>query len=399
MSYRAVGHDSRLVGLPVIIVRFGEAFFGPAHRWAGAHVVTRFFFLWFVPLIPTASHFAYPDGAGALVSFPIRMDARSVASCLVAWWGGLACLAAGVTAVLDGAGGQIVSATVWGVAAVAGGVVIVFARTRLLAEPAAARRRRVLGLDVLGVPVDPLWLLPTDARRERDRWSAWLEARLPTLTSGYRTVPTDALEAALDAEPEAVEFVKVAAVVAMLDRTLGSRGAWQPLVDRLAVIDPRLAARIAADGVIDAEPVSAVQVVAPPVEAKPHAPSSSPALDPSGVHSRMPEALAAGEITRNALTSRAGGLAAVVAGGLCRIYAEDIVGSFRLTHLLSAWSVETQLVRFGADWLIAFGAVFAVVGVPREPLRWRRTPESFLVAAALVGAFVAVASACWRLLA
>lgn len=388
------------MGLPVIIVRFGEAFFGPAHRWAGAHVVTRFFFLWFVPLIPTVSHFAYPDGAGALVSFPIRMDARSVASCVVAWWGGLACLAAGINAVADGAGGRLASASAWGIGAVAGVVAIVLARARLLEEPAAARRRRVLGLDVLGVPVDPRWLLPMDARRERDRWSVWLEARLPSLTSSYRTVPTDALEAALDAEPEAAEFVKVAAVVAMLDETLGGRrGAWQPLVDRLVAIDPGLAARIAADGVIDAEPVSAVPVAgAPVVEARPHAPPP-PAVDRAGVHSRMPEALAAWEITRNGLTSRAGGLAAMVAGGLCRVYGEEIVGAFRFTQALSAWSVETQLVRFGADWLITFGAVFALVGAPRQPLRWRRTPEAFLVAAALTGAFVAVASACWRLLA
>lgn len=380
------------------MIVFGERDYGPARRWARTHVVTRFAHIWFVPLIPSVSYFVYPDADGDPACFAIRRDPRSILSGLVVGWLAPPCgLGAifGAASLLDGnylwSGGALA-----GIAVCVAGIAL--ARRALAVEPLAVRRLRVLALDVLGTPIDPRWLLPGDAERERARWTAWLSEARRALGASYRAAPEDPFEVALEAEAP-VGFVKVAAVVALLEQSLGRRrDGTSALVARALALDPQIELRAREEGLLAAAPVvdgAAPEVPLEVIAESRAAPPSAP--DPSGVVSRMPEELDASVATRAVWTARAAGLAAAVAALLGRVFASDFVASLERPPLFPGVELEEELVKLGTEWLLGFGVFFALVGGPRQRLRWRGTPESLYLAALLGAALLAAFSACWRL--
>ena len=138
-----------------MIFLYGTAHYGQVDVVDGEHIVTRFFHLYGVPIVPLES--IWVTGwrrAGVPIGHPCRWSARSIVVAYVRWWGALVAPLAGFVAVVQPIAliGCLVLAAlaVWSW------------RLRFAHDPRITRRV-ALQRRMLGTACDPLAMRPVDA--------------------------------------------------------------------------------------------------------------------------------------------------------------------------------------------------------------------------------------------
>jgi hypothetical protein len=143
-----------------MIFIYGTRLYGKVDEVPGlCHVATRFFHVWFLPLIPVGSYIVVSQGKGGKGSFNGRGIGLDVKSTLVAW-GRFGLLIAGGIFSLMGTGLMARPQTMWeGVGLIAAGVLMIAAGVFLWAHrsvcrasyPRAVRLAEKLGLSEEGL--------------------------------------------------------------------------------------------------------------------------------------------------------------------------------------------------------------------------------------------------------
>jgi hypothetical protein len=200
-----------------MIVFFNRRAYGRVEVFEGTFVVTSFWCLNLLPLVPHETHLVLaraPTGECTAVVIPAH-GASIVAGYLRAW-AGFAMAGALVAVLLSDTHRDSGRAMVLAAASA-----LVCAAAWLLVGRVGAeeRARRAVYREVTGVPVDPAWL-PEEQRREIGaKVRAELDARTPALARAtYREAPVAAWEEAV-ADPGVTDqdFVRRALVLARID--------------------------------------------------------------------------------------------------------------------------------------------------------------------------------------
>jgi hypothetical protein len=155
-----------------MFVIYGTGFYGQVDSRGGQHQLTRFFHVYYVPLIPVGTLWTTQYVDGGYRGHPVRMSGRSVLAGYARVWGPLAAVGALVTASVGGL-----------VAAAALGALCAWTWTwRSLRDP-RERRRSDLNLLAFGTRCDPLRMpghLASDLQQPiAERWALVADGSTP----------------------------------------------------------------------------------------------------------------------------------------------------------------------------------------------------------------------------
>lgn len=155
-----------------MIVIYGTAFYGKVNSHGGQHQLTRFFHLYYMPLIPVGTLWATDRLDEGYRGHDVRMSGRSVLAGYARVWGPIAVIAAvatgGVAGLAAAVGAAVLCAWSW--------------TWRSLRDP-LAQRRSDFNLLAFGTRCDPLQM-PADFASEMqaaitDRWALVADGSTP----------------------------------------------------------------------------------------------------------------------------------------------------------------------------------------------------------------------------
>lgn len=156
-----------------MLIIFGHRHYGRVDAHEGQHASTRFFHLWYLPLIPTESVWVCNDRNGS--GHKMERSWKSVASGYGRIWGPLVALGA----VAAAAGGALAAIPLAAVAAVAGG----WSWTTVSLRGDREKLRSSFHLLAYGTRCDPLLMTETMASALKhdieQRWAATSDGKSP----------------------------------------------------------------------------------------------------------------------------------------------------------------------------------------------------------------------------
>ncbi len=159
----------------VAVIIYGIRNYGRVEDHGGEYATTRFFHLWFAPLIPTGSSWITGRGPGGEVGHSIKLHGKSVAAGYLRVWGAVAALANTVAGLQTAHLGHFIAAAI-------AGALCAWSWSWRRVRTDAARRRSDFNFVAFGTRCEPRRMpreLRADAKRDLDR--RW-DARKPDLT-------------------------------------------------------------------------------------------------------------------------------------------------------------------------------------------------------------------------
>lgn len=226
-----------------MIVVYGTRFYGTVEQCGEARIATRFFHLYYMPLIPLGTTLITQESSdGSYRGIPLGIELRSMLTAyarawlpLAAFGFGIAAMAAWDEAAITGYGGPISTTLI----ALLAAAVSILAWVRVGRLDLDARAQRLLYRQFTGVAVDPARL--GDVRKEvRERLHATVSERAPVLAAnGYRMGPgpsAEWIDVALDPSVREAEFLGASLTLARLEWSVArgpAREEWAKKHDRL----------------------------------------------------------------------------------------------------------------------------------------------------------------------
>jgi hypothetical protein len=226
-----------------MIVVYGTRLFGRVHRCAETAIATRFFHVWYVPLLPLSSHLILGEEEQTFSGFDIGFDPLSILAAYARSWGIVATIflviEAMTTSPLDGS--QPLGAILGAALATA---MVVYAFVRLGRLSSAADQEQRIYSDVVRLPPVDVGRLPEEQRtRLRDTLRPRVQPERPDAGTPYRGEMREWYAVAADPKGGDVGIARRALTLARLEWSLAPRPYRAEWAKRHAAIAARLRAQ------------------------------------------------------------------------------------------------------------------------------------------------------------